>query len=255
MKQFRTTHPRFDAIICDIDGCLVSETSRAFDVDSLGAIASHNLAAQEKRDRPVVTVCSGRPQPFAEAICRLIGNMSLPLVAENGVWLYTPGANVYELDPGISREDRGAVRAAAAWLEEAFGPESVQQQPGKAASVSLYHPDPEFLKRISQEIEREFRSRGWPMRVSMTWNYINCDLQHVSKVTGMKRLIRAAGLDEKRIAGIGDTMGDMPIREKVAWFACPGNAAAGLKAKADFVAAAEEARGVVEILGRVMDLD
>lgn len=243
-----SSHPRFDAIICDIDGCLSPETSKPFDLDALAEIARHNRAAIAQNDRPLLTLCTGRPQPFAESMSRLLANTRLPLVAENGVWLYLPGENLYIMDPAITPEHKLAIRAAADWLDSRFGPEGVQQQPGKAASVSLYHQSPEYLQSICPEIEATFAREGWPMRVSMTWNYINCDLKHVSKGTGLDRLIAAAKLSPARLAGIGDTLGDMPIRDRVAWFACPSNAADALKARADYVSPHAEAHGVVDIL-------
>lgn len=252
-RVFRTSHSRFDAVICDIDGCLSPETSTPFDLVALSRIAEHNRLAQERQDRPVLTVCSGRPQPFAEAMCRLLGNVTLPLIAENGVWMYVPGANVYEMDPAITREDRRAVREAGIWLEEEFGPRGVQQQPGKTCSVSLYHADTEYLKSIGPVVAAEFERREWPMRVSMTWFYINCDLKHVSKKSGVERLLKRTGIDPRRCAGIGDTMSDKAIRDCVAWFACPGNAAEEIKEYADFVAGESEARGVVQILERIME--
>ncbi len=249
--MFRTTHPRFDAIICDIDGCLSPETSEPFDVESLAAIAEHNRRAVRDRDRPVLTLCSGRPQPFAEGMARLLQNSVLPIIAENGVWMWDPATNEFLMDPAITREHRAAVREAGAWLEEEFGPRGVSQQPGKSASVSLYHPDTEYLKSIGPRVTEEFARRGWPMRVSMTWFYINCDLKHVNKGTGIARLMERTGLKKERLAGIGDTVGDELIRERVAWFACPANAAPEISKRADFVGQLPEARGVVEILERI----
>lgn len=246
--SFQSTHPRFDAVICDIDGCLSPESSTPFDVESLALIAQHNRRAQRDRDRPVLTLCSGRPQPFAEAMCRLISNTTLPLIAENGVWMYVPGANDYVMDPAITPEQRRMVRDAAAWLDDSFGPSGVVQQPGKACSVSLYHPDTAYLAGLRPRIAEEFARRSWPMRVSMTWLYINCDLAHVSKATGVARLLARSGLNASRCAGIGDTTSDLAIRDSVAWFACPGNAVDEIKSKSDYVAVAHEAAGVVEIL-------
>lgn len=240
---------RFDLIVADIDGCLQPESNTAMDLESLAKVAAWNREAAARGDRPVVTMCSGRPQPFVEAMCKLIGNLHAPCIAENGVWMYDPRDNRYLMDGGISREDRAAVREAAAWLEEKFGPRGVVQQPGKAASISLYHAQTEVLRSIRGEVEGEFSARKWPLRVSMTWLYINCDLKHVSKGTGMRRLMEAMGVERSRVAGIGDTMSDMAIREHVGWFACPANAAEELKPHADFVAEGAEARGVVEILG------
>ena len=58
----------------------------------------------------------------------------------------------------------------------------------------------------------------------------------------------ATGLRRERLAGIGDTMGDLAIREHVAHFACPSNAQDALKPHADKVAGAAEIEGVIEIL-------
>jgi hydroxymethylpyrimidine pyrophosphatase-like HAD family hydrolase len=117
--------------------------------------------------------------------------------------------------------------------------------------VSLYHEDTDYLKSIRGRIEAEFERRAWPMRVSMTWFYVNCDLKHVSKATGIDRMLARSGLDPSRVAGIGDTIGDELIRQRVAWFACPGNAAPEIRERADFVAKAHEALGVLEILERI----
>jgi hydroxymethylpyrimidine pyrophosphatase-like HAD family hydrolase len=242
---------RFDLIVSDIDGCLQPESSTAMDLESLATIAEWNRAATERRDRPVVTMCSGRPQPFVEAMGKLIANLTAPSVAENGVWVYDPAGNEYIMDPSITREHRAAVQEAREWLASEYGARGVSQQPGKAASISLYHADTRVLKEIWPRIAEEFDRRGWPLRVSMTWLYINCDLKHVSKGTGMKRLLAMTGMPRERVAGIGDTMSDLAIREHCGWFACPANAAEEIKLRADFVASQSEARGVVEILGRI----
>lgn len=252
---------RYDVVFCDIDGCLAPESSGPMDVASLAKVAEHNRLAQSRRDRPVVTLCSGRPQPFAEAMCKLIGNTTIPLVAENGVWVYDPAHNAYLMDPTITREHRLAVRDAAAWLASEFGPTGVTQQPGKGASISLYHPDTGYLKSIMPHVESAFAARGWPLRVSATWLYINCDLVHVSKGTGLDRVIAmltdlpdrlGRPVEKSRLAGIGDTPSDLAIRERVAWFGSPGNADAQLKPRADVVATGHEAAGVVELLGHLV---
>lgn len=242
---------RFDAVICDIDGCLSPEHAGPMDVESLAMIARHNRIAQERGDRPVVTLCSGRPQPFAEAVSRLIGNRTLPVICENGVWMYDPTCNAYLMDPSITESQLGEVAEVTRWVRSELGPKGVTIQPGKAASVSLYHPETPVLRSLAPMIEETFAREGWGLRVSMTWLYINCDLAHISKGTGLVRLMERTGLTRARMAGIGDTMSDLGIRAHVAWFACPANAQAGLQAEADYVASRPEAEGVLEILERV----
>ena len=199
----------------------------------------------------MVTLCSGRPEPFVEAICRMIGNRSMPAVAENGVWLFHPASNGWDRDPAITAADLHAVGEAQEWVEAELGPRGVVMQPGKVASLSLYHADTEFLKGLEGRVREEFEERGWPLRVSMTWLYINCDLKHVNKGTALDRLMKQTGLRKERLAGIGDTAGDRFIAERVAWFGCPENASEEITGRADFVAKAKEIEGVLEILERV----
>ncbi|QYK48268.1 MAG: HAD family phosphatase [Phycisphaeraceae bacterium] len=243
-------HParRYDAVICDIDGCLSPEHSGPMDAPSLAKIAAHNHIAQHRHDRPVVTLCSGRPLPFAEAMCRLIGNRTLPIICENGVWMYDPITNEYLMDPAITERHLEMVAEASRWVRTDLGPKGATIQPGKAASISLYHTDTDTLRLLVPDLERTFAREAWTFRVSMTWLYINCDLAHVSKATGLARLKQRTGLTRDRLAGIGDTTSDLAIREHVAWFACPANAQDQIKRHADFIAPHPEAEGAVDIL-------
>jgi hydroxymethylpyrimidine pyrophosphatase-like HAD family hydrolase len=243
---------RYDLVICDIDGCLVSEKQEAFDLPALAQVAEHNRLAMQQGDRPLVTLCTGRPQPFAESICRLIGNVHTPCVCEMGVWVYDPGTNRYEMDPAITDQHRQAVAQLGAWCHERFGAQGVTQQPGKNASVTLWHPDTAFLQTLAPQVEAQCARAGWPFRVSMTWYYINCDLRHVSKGTGLDRLLAGLGLRRERLAGIGDTASDKCIAERVGFFACPANAHAAIKEHAHYVSPLPEARGVVDILQRLI---
>jgi hydroxymethylpyrimidine pyrophosphatase-like HAD family hydrolase len=242
------TSARYDLVICDVDGCLAPESASPMDAARLAQVAEHNRLAAERRDRPILTVCTGRPQPFAEAMCRLVHNDSVPCVAENGVWLYYPGSNLYEMDPDITPEHLDAVHEASKLLAAKYGPRGVTQQPGKVASVTLFHPDTEYLRSIAPAVREELERRGWPFRVSMTWLYINCDLKHVSKASGVHRLQMATGVERARTAGIGDTMSDLPIAEAVDLFACPANAAEEIKQYAHYVSPHEETAGVLDIL-------
>lgn len=242
---------RFDAVICDIDGCLGPESAAPLDAALLSRIAEHNIAAITKGDRPVLTVCSGRPQPFAEAMCRFLSNTTLPCVAENGVWVYDPRDNRFLIDPAITSDDRQAVHEATVWIERELLPRGVIIQPGKTASISLWHPDTAFLMSLLPLLRDTFAQHSWPFRVSNTVAWINCDLTHVSKASGIRRLIDITGLSRERLAGIGDQLSDMAIRESVAFFGCPSNADPKLAARADFVSREPEARGVLDILGRL----
>jgi hydroxymethylpyrimidine pyrophosphatase-like HAD family hydrolase len=237
-----------ELVICDVDGCLTPETSEPFDLERLGQVAKYNRRASQGDDSPPLTVCTGRPEPFAEAMCRLIGNQSIPAVAENGAWLYFPATNRYARDPAIQREHLDVVYQAAIELERRLANRGVAQQPGKTASVTLYHPDSAYLQDLLPEVREIVRERGWPLRVTMTWLYINCDLEHVSKATGIRRLFAATGLRPEHTLGIGDTTSDLAMADIVGAFACPANAKDEVKARAHYISARKEVEGVLDIL-------
>lgn len=270
----------FDLVICDIDGCLSPESTAPMDLASLSLLAAYNRRARESGLTPPLTLCSGRPQPFAEAMCKILDIRGVPCVCENGAWLYTPDTNRYELDPAITREHLVAVRDLSDWVTRTLGvvrrdlghDVGVTQQPGKVASVSLYHPDTTYLKSLMPMIEQQVAHAGWPIRVSATWLYINLDLKHVSKGSGLDRMLRglragvggaaagsvdtdgAAAYSKERLAGIGDTTSDVPIRERCGFFACPANAQDEIKRAADYVSAFNEPRGVLDILERISSI-
>lgn len=242
---------RFDIIISDIDGCIAPESAGPMDAGKLARVAAYNIAAAQHRDRPMITLCSGRPQPYAEALSRMIANVSVPIICEMGVWLYDPRENAFLFDPAISSDDMRRIQACETWVRETLCPQGVVIQPGKTASVSLWHKDTALLMRLKPQIEATIAREGWQMRVANTVAWINIELQHVSKASGITRLLNMTQTPKQRLAGIGDTMGDMAIREAVSFFACPANADDKLKAHADYVSPHEDVEGVLDILERV----
>lgn len=248
-----------DAIICDIDGCLGPESHAPMSAACLATVAAHNrraIAANREGTYagPIVTLCSGRPQPFVEAICRVIGNDAVPAVAEMGVWLYDPrpGQPAFERDPSITSEHMQWVREATAWIEKDLVPKGYVIQPGKSASISLWHPDTPQLMSYKETLTSTFAKNGWGLRVSSTVAWVNCDLAHISKATGIARLVHKMSYVRDRLGGIGDTVGDLAIRDAVNIFGAPANAQPALKAKSDFIATNEEMQGVLEILEWMM---
>lgn len=247
---------QFDAVICDIDGCLGPESHHPLDASSLARLAEHNRRAIASRDLPVIALASGRPFPFVECLCRLMANTVVPCIAENGVWLYDPVQGDFVIDPAVTPDDLASVGALAQWITRELAPKGVVMQPGKSASISIYHPDTDYLMSLMPTIAGISHSHSWPIRVSRTVRWINLDLAHVSKATGIARLIARSGLEKSRLAGVGDSLSDLAIAERVAYFACPSNVDEKLKPHAQYVSNHEEIEGVLDIiehLGRLRD--
>jgi hydroxymethylpyrimidine pyrophosphatase-like HAD family hydrolase len=249
----RNPNRRFDAVFCDVDGCLMPEGQEGADLEALQKVAAYNTAAERDGDRPVVVPCTGRPQPYAEAVCRMLASKALPAICEHGVWTYDFARHRWTMSPTITNEDLRAVREMEAWVRTELGPKGCFMQLGRSAAVTIFHDDVDWLAaEVVPVLERLIEAKHWPMRVSMTWTCINVDLKHVSKGRAIERMITQFGLDRARLAGIGDTMSDLAIHDSVAWFGCPGNADEKLKPHADVVATEPLARGVLELLGHLV---
>ena len=242
----------YDLIISDIDGCLSPEDSSPLNLTKLSLIAEHNRLAFENHDRPKLTLCTGRPIPFAESLCRLLQNPSIPCVAENGVWLYNPSCNGYLMDPSITDKQLEMVHEAELFSLKTYRNEGLTLQPGKSASVTLYHPDPVVLQRIAPQLQQQFDQNGFEFRVSLTLFYINCDLPQITKASGIDRLLEMTGVDAERTAGIGDTSSDLAIAQRVETFGCPANAIQSVKEAAHFVSEYEQIDGVLDFMQFLM---
>ncbi|MEZ6318554.1 MAG: HAD hydrolase family protein [Phycisphaerales bacterium] len=245
----------YDAICCDVDGGLSPDFFGPADTATLAAVAEHNRRAHEDRDRPPLTLCTGRPLPFADAMARIVAVRDLPILCEGGVWMLDPATYRWSRDPNITEDHLEFARELGRWATDTF--DGCYLETGKTAAVTIFHDrGPDHLRaHVVPAVEAEVARRNAPYRVAMTWTCINVEPLAVSKATGLDRAIAHANLDPKRLAGIGDTMSDLPIRERVAFFACPANAAADLKPHADYVSPYEEARGVVDILERMKSAD
>lgn len=240
-------------IIMDIDGCISPEESIPWDLSLFGEFARLSREASEGRG-PVapITLCTGRPQPYAEVLMKIL-DVRAPAICENGAVLYTLGDNVSRFGPGVTPEKIQGIRAVRAFIDEkilpAF-PDAVYQF-GKESHLSIYSAKPEIFSQITPMIEEFARRRGGPeLIVSPTHFYLNISLAGVDKGRALTALMDTLGATHDEVAGIGDTVGDIPLRNAVGFFACPGNSQPGLKEVADYISPYPNIEGVLDILKR-----
>lgn len=63
---------RIKLLLTDIDGCLIAGEQAPYDCEALAAIRELNRAATPHNAIPYITICSGRPYPYVEAMIKLV---------------------------------------------------------------------------------------------------------------------------------------------------------------------------------------
>jgi hydroxymethylpyrimidine pyrophosphatase-like HAD family hydrolase len=128
---------------------------------------------------------------------------------------------------------------------------------GKEAQISLYcEKQQDFFNALIQDINwkaQELKKRFSFFNVVITQSHycVNVSLGNVDKGSALADVFASYGICRESSIGIGDTAGDIPIRNSVGFFACPSNATPEIKKLADYISPYETIHGVLDILNRV----
>lgn len=240
-------------ILADIDGCISPEESRAWDGALFGEFAQLSRAASAGTAAiPPLTLCTGRPQPYVEALMKIL-DIRFPAICEAGAVTYSLADNCSRFAPEITQEmilglhqlrDRIVAEILPAFPGLVY-------QFGKEAQMSLFTKTPACFGEVAKQVKQLASViPGLDLEITPTHYYLNIDFRGVTKGAAIQRLLQELGMQKEETAGIGDTMGDISIRDAVAFFACPANAVPGIKDVADYVSPYPDIRGVLDILKR-----
>lgn len=237
--------------IADVDGCISPEESIAWDLGQFAELARRVRAANRgESDRAPMTLCTGRPQPYVEVLMKLL-DVRAPAICENGAVFYTLHDNTACYAPAITEEMLIGLRRLRAFVETEVLPAApaLVLQFGKEAQMSIFSERPELLPAAQHQIEAYLDVNGGPnMTISASHYYLNISFVGVDKGAALRQLQTMLGADRSELAGIGDTEGDLPLREAVGFFACPANARDAIKVVADYVSPYPEIEGMLDIL-------
>ncbi|GMW01249.1 MAG: hypothetical protein AMXMBFR84_23860 [Candidatus Hydrogenedentota bacterium] len=240
-------------IITDLDGCLNPEESVPWNGDLFGEFSAlaRNAAAGLGSIAPL-TICTGRPQPYVEVLMKIF-DIRVPAICENGAVLYSLHDNRAWFGPGVTEEKIEGVRAVRSFIDTQILPDEPRaiMQFGKEAQISVFSEHPAIFDAMKARIATFVRDRGGPdLLITASHFYLNISLKGVNKGNALRALIRELNVTRDEIAGIGDTEGDLPLRETVGFFACPANATQSIKEVADYVSPSPDIAGLLDILKR-----
>jgi hydroxymethylpyrimidine pyrophosphatase-like HAD family hydrolase len=249
-------------VISDIEGCL-NLNEHTYDLVALSWIKAANQLAREDNPIPFITVCSGRQHAFVEAITQMISG-TLPAVFENGCGLYFPTRSLYEeyaWHPLLSQPEVisqfSKVRQKV--TEAVIASKQARRVPGKEMMLSL-HPVPPVKVEEMYSIVTEILAKS-QLVASITRSVSAVDITPtgIDKAAGVRwfldTLEGALSVKLANVAGVGDSVGDVPFLRIVGFSAAPANANELVKSLVDYCSSWADGQGVADIIRHCITLN
>ena len=195
------------------------------DWESLTSIRELNLSSQQDATIPAITICSGRPLPYVEAVGQWLG-VRHPLVFESGGGIYDMQSNELHWSPGFGDDERKSIAEIRKFVER----EIIAKTPGsiaefsKMTDVGIIHKHEPVIIQIHDKMHALVEERFPGFEVHRTEISVNCILSSANKGEGLRRLSELVKIPLAEIAYIGDSSGDIPALKAAGLGYCPQNA-------------------------------
>ena len=239
-------------VVTDIDGCLGEAEGVPFDPDVLRQIAGWNRSARRGEAVPAVTLCSGRPAPYVDAMVQVIAGYH-PAIHENGAGLYFPQPYRFAWHPALPPDSAKILWLARERLEAAVVQAGAGHfQPGKERALTLLAAPGHAPAEVGSACERALQELGLPLVVHVSLATVGIWLKGVDKGTGVEWLAAETGIPLEQMAGVGDTEADMCFLRLCGFSAAPANAEDGVKARVDYVSHLEYGQGLLDIIEHIL---
>jgi hydroxymethylpyrimidine pyrophosphatase-like HAD family hydrolase len=205
---------------CDFDGVLAAVDHAAFDLPRLARIAALNRRSASDPTVPALTLVTGRPHAFVDAISQML-DLRLPASFENGAGLSTRHPYRAWLSPAVAsaRSHLDAAERLLAARRDVF------LQPGKMASFSVFPVEPSWpIDDLALDLAAMLSRHAIPLHVDPSTGCVNLLLPGIDKATGFADLLAEIQIDADAVAGIGDAVGDVGWMRACGVAIAPANA-------------------------------
>jgi hydroxymethylpyrimidine pyrophosphatase-like HAD family hydrolase len=221
--------------VVDLDGC-ISHPFVTPDWEAINVIRDLNIASRYDLSIPPITICTGRPLPYAEAVAQWLC-IDLPFAFESGAGLYHTQKNELNWAPQLTAERLEAIAELKHWAEK----DIIPKYPGtvaefaKRSDVGFIHPLIEMNHRIYHDVKPYVTANYPDFEVHDTDVSVNIIISDCNKGTGVGLLSDKIGIPLDQMAYIGDSSGDLPAMKRVKMSFAPSNARDVVKAFAQVI--------------------
>lgn len=194
--------------VLDLDGC-VSVPFQTPDWNSITRIRELNLLSRTDPTVPALSICTGRPYAYAEAVAQWL-DIQHPIVFESGGGVYHPTEQRLEFAPAYY-EKKSLVEGIKQWVEQLVEREypDVLIEFTKKTDAGMVHSDEELIVELYQRAKEHVHAHHPQFEVHRTEVSVNIILKACSKGYGLKWLSGLTDISLSDIAYIGDSSGDI----------------------------------------------
>lgn len=221
--------------VTDLDGC-ISFPFRTPDWDSITEIRRLNRESRSDPFIPPLTVCTGRPYPYAEAVCQWL-DVQHPFIFESAAMYHWEGNRVETKLENEEKELEPIVEFKG-WIKREILPRYPMAvvEFTKMMDAGIVAHEKEIIDEIYPIVKEELERCNSSLEVHTTDVSVNILLPGNNKGRGMGMLADSLGVALHEIAYIGDTGGDIPALKIVGKPFSPENATKAVKEVSEAIA-------------------
>lgn len=214
--------------VTDLDGC-ISHPFRTPNWNNVEKIRSLNIESRSSEVIPPLTICTGRPYPYAEAVAQWM-DVRIPFVFESA-GLYHWNGNRVETALNSLKDDLEPIFAMKSWIRNNILPDfpTSNIEFSKMMDAGIVAPEKEIIDTIIPLVKKKIEADFPLLEMHTTDISVNILMPGNNKLQGMKLLAESQNIGLNEIAYIGDTGGDVPALKEVEMPFSPSNATRAVK--------------------------
>lgn len=209
--------------VTDLDGC-ISHPFKTPNWNAINEIRELNERNIEAECVPPITICTGRPFPYAEAVGQWL-NIRHPFVFESA-GLYHWEGNRIETAIDSSEQALAPIREARQWIIDDVLPNypNAILEFTKMMDAGIVCPDSSVIDEIYEIALKRIPQINPDLEIHTTDISINILMPGNNKLRGLKMLSQTLDIGLNEMAYIGDTGGDAVALKEVKMPFAPSNA-------------------------------
>lgn len=214
--------------VTDLDGC-ISHPFKTPKWETINKIRELNLLSRTDETVPPLTICTGRPYPYAEAVAQWL-DVRIPFVFESA-GLYNWDGN--KIETALDSDDGALepIHKLKKWIQTDLLTSfpTAQLEFTKMMDAGIVCPDKDVVEKMHPIMKEKVETDHPELEIHTTDVSVNILMPGNNKLQGMKLLANKVGVELDEIAYIGDTGGDVPALKNVKLAFSPKNATRAVK--------------------------